>query len=68
MKTQTVNIREPKMHVGGTFSDYHEILLAKLHFLGMQSAAASLLRSYLTERQRKVEIKLSNAAQNFFTN
>jgi hypothetical protein len=53
------------MHAGGIFCDLlkafycvnHEILLAKLHYYGIQETAANWFRSYLTNRQPKTEIK-----------
>jgi hypothetical protein len=49
-----------KMHVGGIFCDfakafgcvYHEILLPKLHFLGIQETMLSWFKCYLTENKR----------------
>jgi hypothetical protein len=53
------------MHVSGIFCDSakafdcvsHEILLAKLHYYGIQGRVANWFRSYLTERKPKTEIK-----------
>jgi hypothetical protein len=53
------------MHVGRTFCDLtkafdcvnHEILLAKLHYNGIQGTVAKWFRSYLTNRKQKTEIK-----------
>jgi hypothetical protein len=64
------------MHVGGILCDLaeacnyinHEILLAKLHFYGIQGTAANWFRSYLTNRKQIVEIKPSSATPNFFSN
>jgi hypothetical protein len=64
-----------KMHVGGIFCDLakafdcanHEILLAKLHFYGIQGVTADRFKSYLTNRKQKVEIKSCNATQNVFS-
>jgi hypothetical protein len=54
-----------KMHVGGILCDIakvfdcanHEILLAKLHYCGIQGTVANWFRSYLTNRKQKTEIK-----------
>jgi hypothetical protein len=64
-----------KMHVGGIFCDLakafdcvnHEMLLAKLHFYGIQGVTADWFKSCLTNRRQKVEIKSRNATQNFFS-
>jgi hypothetical protein len=64
------------MHAGGIFYDLakafdcvnHESLLTKIQFHGTQGTAANWLRSYLTDRRQKVEIKSSNDTQNFFSN
>ena len=45
----------------------HEILLAKLHFYGIQGVSDVWFRSYLTNRRRKVEVISPNTAQNFFS-
>jgi hypothetical protein len=53
------------MHVGGIFCDLakvfdcmnHKILLAKLHFHGIQGVSEDWFRSYSTNRRQKVEIK-----------
>jgi hypothetical protein len=53
------------MHVGGVFFDTakafdcvnHEILLAKLHYYGIQGTVANWFRSCLTNRKQKIEIK-----------
>jgi hypothetical protein len=61
------------MHVGGVFCDLakafdclnHEILLAKLHFCGIQGVSGDWFRSYLTKRRENIEVKSPNTAQNF---
>jgi hypothetical protein len=48
------------MHVGGIFCGlakacdcvYHAILLAKLHYYGIQETVANWFRSYLTDRKK----------------
>lgn len=60
-----------EMRDGGLFCDLaktfvclnHEILLAELHFYGNQEVNADWLRSCLTNRRHKVEIKPSVAIQ-----
>ena len=62
------------MHVRGVFYDLakafyclnHEILLAKLHFYGIQRVSEDWFRSHLTKRREIVEVKSPNTAQNFF--
>jgi hypothetical protein len=44
-----------------------EILLAKLHFYGIQGTAENWFRSCLTNRKQKVETKPSSATANFFS-
>jgi hypothetical protein len=64
-----------KLHVGGIFCDLskafdrvnHEILLSKLHFYGIQGITIDWLRSYLTNRKQKVEIKSPNSTHNLFS-
>jgi hypothetical protein len=59
------------MHFSGLLCDlakafdcvYHEILLAKLHYYGIQRTVANWFRAYLTNRKQKTEIK---SLQNFF--
>jgi hypothetical protein len=54
-----------KMHLWGIFCDLaeafdwvnHEILLAKLHYYGIQGTIANWFGSYLTNRKQKTEIK-----------
>jgi hypothetical protein len=65
-----------KIHVGGIFCDLakafdcvnHEMLLAKLHFCGIQEVTADWFRSYLTNRRQRVEIRSPSSTQNFFFN
>jgi len=40
-----------------------EILLAKLHFYGIQGVIGDWFRSYLTNRRQKVEIKTPNSSK-----
>jgi len=61
-----------KMHVGGIFCDLakafdcvnHKILLAKLHFYGIQGVSEVWLRSYWSNRRQKVGVTSPNTAQN----
>ena len=61
------------MHVGGTCCDWekafgfvnHKILLAKLHFYGIQGVFEVWLRSYWNKRRQKVGVTSPNTAQNF---
>jgi hypothetical protein len=54
-----------KIHVGGIFCDLtkasdcvnHELLLAKLHYYGIQDTVINWFRSYLRNRNKKTEIK-----------
>jgi hypothetical protein len=54
-----------KMYVGGIFCDLakafdcvnHEILLAELHYYGIQGTVANWFRSCLTNRKQNTEIK-----------
>jgi hypothetical protein len=63
------------MYVGEIFCDLakdfdcvnHEMLLAKLHFYGIQEITANWFRSYLTNRKQKVEINPFGATPNFFS-
>jgi hypothetical protein len=49
------------MHIGGIFCDLaealdhvnHEILLAKLHYYGIQGTVANWFRSHLANRKQK---------------
>jgi hypothetical protein len=53
------------MHVGGISCDLaksldcvnQEILVAKLHYYGIQGTVANRFRSHLTNRKQKTEIK-----------
>jgi hypothetical protein len=64
-----------KIHVEGIFCDpvkafdcvNHEILLAKLHFYGIQGVMADWFRSYLVNRRQKVGIRSPSSTQNFFS-
>jgi hypothetical protein len=63
------------MHVGGFFCDLakaldtvnHQILLAKLHFYGIQGVSEDWIRSYITNIRQKVKVKSPNTAQIFFS-
>jgi hypothetical protein len=64
-----------KLYVGGIFFDLskafdcvnHEILLMKLHFYGIQRVTIDWVRSYLTNRRQKVEIKSLNSSEKFLS-
>ena len=64
-----------KLHVGGIFCDIskafdcvnHEILLAKVHFYGIQEITIDWFRSYLTNRKQNVEIKSPTTNRNFIS-
>jgi hypothetical protein len=66
------NLPLQKLHVGEIFYHLakafdcviHEILLAKLHYYGIQGTVANWFRSYLTNMKQKAEIKLY---ENFFS-
>jgi hypothetical protein len=59
---------DDKMLVSGLFSDsakaldcvYHDILLSKLNFNGIQGKAGQWFESYLNDRKQRVEIKSPN--------
>jgi len=63
-----------KMHSGGIFCDLakafdcfsHEMFLAKLHFYRIQEHMKISMRSYLTNRSKRVEEKSPNATKHFF--
>ena len=63
------------MHIGGMICDLakafgcvnHKILLVNLHFYVIQGEYEDWFRLYLTNRRQKVEIKLPNSTQNFFS-
>jgi hypothetical protein len=63
------------MHVGGFFCDLakaldtmnHKILLAKLHFYGIQGVSEDWFRSYISNIRQKLEVKSPYTAQNFFS-
>jgi hypothetical protein len=44
----------------------HEILLAKLHFYEIWGISEDWVRSHLTNRRQKVEVKSPNTSQYFF--
>jgi hypothetical protein len=45
----------------------HEILLAKLHYYGIQGVSEDWYKSYLTSRRQKVEVKSPKTTKNFFS-
>jgi hypothetical protein len=45
----------------------HEILLAKLHFYGIQGVTVGWFTSHLTNTRQKVEIRSPSSTQNFFS-
>jgi hypothetical protein len=59
------------MHVSGICCDLakafdcinHELLLSKLHYVGIQGAMANWFELYLTDRKQTMEIRLPNAIQ-----
>jgi hypothetical protein len=67
---------DQKKHVGGMFCDLakafecvnHKILLSKLQFYGIRGTILKWLRSCLTDRKQKVEIKSPKYTQNFYSN
>jgi len=46
----------------------HEILLAKLHFYGIQGVSEYWFRSYVTNRRQEVEVTSPNSTTIFFSN
>jgi len=62
------------IRIGGIFCDLaktfdyvnHEILLAKLHFCGNGGVCEDWVRSRLTDRSQKGEVKPPNTTKNFF--
>jgi len=68
--------RGGKKKQGGIFCDLakvfycanHEILLAKLHFYGIQGVSEYWWRSYLTNRRQNVEVTSPNSTTVFFSN
>jgi hypothetical protein len=67
-------LTQKKMYVGGIFCDLakvfhcvnHEILLAKLHFYGIQGVSEYWFRSYVTNRRQKDEVTSPNSTTIFF--
>ena len=61
-----------KLHVGGIFCDLskafdcvnHKILSTKSHFYGIQGITIDWVKSYLTNRKQKIEIKSPNSTHN----
>jgi hypothetical protein len=49
--------RQGKSTDNASFKLNHEILLAKLHYFGIQGTVTNWFRSYLTNRKQKTEIK-----------
>jgi hypothetical protein len=45
----------------------HEILLAKLHFCGIQGVSEDWFRSYLANSRQKVAVISPNSTQNVFS-
>jgi hypothetical protein len=68
-----MEIINQQTHVGGISCDLakasdsmnHIILLAKLHFYGIQRISETCFGFYLTNRRQKREIKSPNSTQNF---
>ena len=46
----------------------HEIVLAKLHFFGPQGLCKNWLKSFVTIRKQKIEVKSPDIIYHFFSN
>jgi hypothetical protein len=63
------------MHAGGIFCDLvkafacvnNKMLLAKLHFCGIQGVSEDRFGSYLTKSKQKIEVTSPNSTQIFFS-
>jgi len=63
------------MSVGGIFCDLakvfdcmnHDILLAKLHFYGIQGVSQFWFRSYVNNRRQNVEVTSPNSTKIFYS-